>query len=620
MEAYILSLLLVLAYIVNTASAAHFRVICAPYDYGGSGVTVNIDGTAYEMKSENNDILYEYIYEGTPTNYYYSVTGAQSQDELTLFGSPRTWDSKSSTTLFEVFGRRYTVGDEFLKTIPRLYPPLEGYEKYSLLFQEGEIPVINIHMNPSDYSHLVSMTRNENLDIKIDFDFYTPYEKLTYTGASLSLSGQGSRNQEKKPYKIDLEKKDETGSNKTNSKIFGRKEFKLRSIRYDPSAIKNKFAGDIAESLGLPIAQSAPCRLYINNKSYGLYEIADLYKKKFVKRFFNPEKLANGDYNYGSLYKGVSGDYPALFYSDVGNSSFKDLYESIVEPTDGYDPHEDVLNMIKWAESISPTASKAEIEKQFDIDMFMKYAIIEYLICQWDGYLYNGNNFLTYIEPHNGKYHFFSYDFDLTFGKWCEAKTGTFDDFITHTQDTHHQKYGPNGEPRRDPLLYTKVIQNPNIKPEFEKLIKDISANLFNMNALGPRIDYFYKFLKDDLYWDIFCYNIIETRKFEGTGGQNLPTYKEVEAQFSDNADEENFKSYLNFKTKNVAQAYGVTEAKADNRYGTVGGKIVNIKNDDDDDTGSNLTSSDSNSNCITKYAFSSVIALISILLIWIMN
>ena len=120
-----------------------------------------------------------------------------------------------------------------------------------------------------------------------------------FTNTTFSLSGQGSRNQDKKPYKFDLSG-DET--DKANSEIFDRKEFKLRSLRFDPSYIKNKLAGDIAESLGLPIVQTTICRLYINNKSYGLYEISDLYKKKFVKRFFNPTTNTDGVV-YGSLYK-----------------------------------------------------------------------------------------------------------------------------------------------------------------------------------------------------------------------------------------------------------------------------------------------------------------------------
>jgi len=40
----------------------------------------------------------------------------------------------------------------------------------------------------------------------------------------------------------------------------------------------------------------------MNNKSYGLYEISDLYKKKFLRRFFNIQKQGE-DYVYGALYK-----------------------------------------------------------------------------------------------------------------------------------------------------------------------------------------------------------------------------------------------------------------------------------------------------------------------------
>ena len=94
--------------------------------------------------------------------------------------------------------------------------------------------------------------------------------------------------QEKKPLKFDLSKDE---SNKKNHEFFNRKEFILRSIGFDESGIKNKLASNIAESLGLPITQASLCRLYINNKSYGLYELTDMYKKKFVRRFFNVDNI-----------------------------------------------------------------------------------------------------------------------------------------------------------------------------------------------------------------------------------------------------------------------------------------------------------------------------------------
>jgi len=570
----LLFLIIVLIYIVNISKAVHFKVICSPADYGGTGVTVHIDGVPNNMVSANNDILYEFTFDGTPSQYYYEVTGT-AQNELTLFGSPRTWDPSSTTTLYEVFGRRHSIGDDILATIPRLYEPLKGYDKYSALFQEGEIPVINVQISGPDYTTLTSLTSNEDVEFKVEFDLYTPYEKYHFTNVTLTLSGQGSKGQEKKPYKIELSGNEE---DKANSEIYDRKEFKLRNVRFDESAIKNKLVGDIAESLGLPNSQSAPCRLYMNNVSYGLYEIADMYKKKFVRRFFNVDKNTDG-YVYGSLYKGVSGEYPAYLYSDFGTSSIQNLYESIVEPTAGYDPHQDLKSMMAWLEALPDNAPKSQIEEHFDIDMFLKFAAIEYLVCHWDGYLSNGNNFFVYIEPNNGKYHVFSYDFDMTLGKWCPKKDGTIDDYVTNV--TGKKGYGP--EPKRNPLLYNKIIKNPEINKDFNALIQEIVGNLFNIEALGPRIDYFYEFLKDDLYWDIFSYGFIKTQFFANADKQFVPKKEEVDAQFTDLTNPENLKAFVKYKSENVASLYGINGLKAEGKFGTVGGKLMTIGNENDE-------------------------------------
>ncbi|ORY24931.1 hypothetical protein LY90DRAFT_675039 [Neocallimastix californiae] len=531
MNNFKLFLLIGLAYIINVQATVKFKVLCGAADYGGTGVTVYIDGVPNPMQSLNQDILWEFSYEGTPTEYYYEVTGT-AQNELKLFGHPRTWDPQSTTTLYEVFGRRHTIGDDIIKTIPRIYEPLPGYDKYSALFQEGEIPVINVQISAADYR-------------------------------------QGSKTQEKKPYKIELS---ENEQEPYNAEVYDRKEFKLRNVRFDESGIKNKIVGDMAESLGLPISQSAPCRLYINNVSYGLYEIADMYKKKFVRRFFNTEQDADG-YVYGSLYKGVSGEYPAYLYSDFGTSKIQSLYESIVEPSAGGDPHQDIQNMIAWLEALPDNAPKSQIEAQFDIDMFLKYAALEYLICHWDGYLSNGNNFFIYIEPNNGKYHFFSYDFDLTMGKWCEKKDGTIDDYVKLI--TGNKGYGK--EPKRLPLMYKKIIMNPEINPQFVSLIQEIVGNLFNIEALGPRIDYFYEFLKDDLYWDIFSYNFIKTQFFKGADVQPVPTQADVDAQYTDLTNPENLKAYVKYKSENVASVYNINGFKNEGKYGEVGGKLITI-------------------------------------------
>lgn len=610
---------IVLIYTINTSNAVKFRVICTPNDFGGTGVNAVIDGVSHPMSAQPNDILYELDYQGTPKQYYYEMDGNQTMSEITLFnGQQRTWNPEKDTTLFEVFGRRYTVGDDLIKTIPRIYPAHEGYKKFSKLFQEGEIPVIHIIMGDEQYNQLVR-TDDKDTKFTVEFDFYSPYEKLHYTNASIGLSGQGTMELDKKPYKIDLSGDE---SDKNNSEIFNRKEFKLRSLRFDESYIKNKVVTDLAESLGLPVTQSAFCRLYINGKSYGLYELSDLYKKKFVRRFFNVEKKG-GQYYYGSFYKGSSGKFPAYLYSDFPGSSkgadaeIADIYDSVVPPSAGYDPHQDIKGMIAWAESLPDNAPKAEIEKKFDIEMFLKSMILEYLNCHWDGYLGNGNNFYIYAEPDNGKYHMITYDFDLAVGKWCRAKEGLIENYIEHVQDRGEgetqKTYG--SEPRRQPLLYKKIIQNPEIKQMWDSMLRNVVENLFNLKALNPRLEYFHEFLRDDMYWDMdtFTFHTFDTT-YSGDGSeQDEPTRESTEEQFNENAENDNMKAFIKFKSEELKQLLGIPEFQNKGEYGEVGNKITKVEKEDGD--GDNLSG-----GILTKPSVLFITTIIAALLILIMK
>jgi len=126
------------------------------------------------MQSINNDILYEYEFEGTPSNYYYEIIGVPQESEIILFNAKtRVWDPKSTTTLYEVYGRFTTLGDDIIQTLPRIAKPLEGYNKYSLLFQEGELPVINVHMSDVNYIELISLIKKEDIEYIIEFDLFT---------------------------------------------------------------------------------------------------------------------------------------------------------------------------------------------------------------------------------------------------------------------------------------------------------------------------------------------------------------------------------------------------------------------------------------------------------------
>jgi len=623
MKVLIPNLIIALTYAVNAISAVHFKVICAPYDYGGTGVNVNIDGQSYQMQSANNDILYELEYDGTPTNYYYEIAGVPDQSESILFGSPRTWDPKSTTTLYEVFGRQVTLGDNMIETLPRIAEPLDGYKKFSQLFQEGELSVINIHMLDANYNELISMTSNKDIEYTIEFDLYTPYEKYHFTNATISLSGQGTKNKDKKPYKIDLSPNE---NDKANSEIFKRKEFKLRSLFFDRTYIRNKLVSDMAESMGLPITQSSFCRLYLNNKSYGFYELTDMYKKKFVKRFFNPPENAEKKPIYGTLYKAVSGldtcgnNFPAFFYPE-SDQYIRDLYECIIEPSAGYDTHQDVNTFIKWLEALPANASLQQIQEKLDVDMLIKDAILEYMICHWDGFLGNGNNFFLYSEPNNGKYHVFSYDFDLTLGKFCDApQLGDFDTYVTSlVKDNPY-----NCQASRTSVLYNKVLKNPEVKKLLDENIRNALAGLMNPAALEKRVNYLYNFYKVDMQWDVFCRNgIIKTQYFGNT--KKAPTIEEIENEYNGNGDRTMFKNFITEWIGGIAKVYGVSTPQSpvtEGKFGTVGNKIVSLDDDGDDgdNNGKKNNQNSSDATLSSNYYMPLLITFVCILLVWMAN
>jgi len=104
----------------------------------------------------------------------------------------------------------------------------------------------------------------------------------------------GSRGFQKRPFKVEI-----TGANELEE-IYGRSKFKLRNLVYDCTYIKNKLAVDIETSLGMVSGQDGFARFYVNNQPFGLYDLFDPLKKKFVKQYFHPGET---EPKLGVLYK-----------------------------------------------------------------------------------------------------------------------------------------------------------------------------------------------------------------------------------------------------------------------------------------------------------------------------
>lgn len=124
---------------------------------------------------------------------------------------------------------------------------------------------------------------------------YRPYEEIFYSDVTVSIAGMGSRGFQKRPFKIEI-----TGADGEEDNIYNRSKFKLRNMVYDCTYIKNKVVVDMETSLSMASGQDGFARFYVNNQPFGLYDLFDPLKKKFIKQYFHEGEQ---DPKLGVLFK-----------------------------------------------------------------------------------------------------------------------------------------------------------------------------------------------------------------------------------------------------------------------------------------------------------------------------
>jgi len=417
--------------LVSVCVAKEYKVVALPSEYGGTKVGVVIDdGNALALQPSHNN--YYWVGKGNdPSNHYYYVilddsnnivasenTGTQIDgSNVEGFAVIRT----SNENLNDVYGRPYSRAGDLLKPIPRVYDESDGFKKFSELYQEGEVQNIRAYCQNLNQVNAFLSDAGEDPEISIqncELTVISSEDVHTFTNVTLELSGQGSRGYPKRPFKVKL---DSESADKNNQKIFGRDKFKLRNCVFDCTYIKNKLAVDISTSLGLPAGQSSPARFYLNDNAFGLYDLAEVFKKKFLKNNFHADEDKP---NYGILYKARTYQGVTRNYLVPNPEIYSEIYDLAYVPDEkAANPYADITEFIDWIANTLPSASDDEVEKYLNVDLLLKDIVVEYLVDHRDGFFIAGNNYFIYRV--NGKFNVWSFDFDATFDRYAVYPVNT---------------------------------------------------------------------------------------------------------------------------------------------------------------------------------------------------
>lgn len=347
------------------------------------------------------------------------------------------------------------------------------------LYRDDMVARIDILIHPDSLEWIYDHVESDH-EFPATFIFNNGTVHDTVGEIGFRLRGNTSRYSKKKSFKVSF------NTFHSGRKYYGVEKMNLNGEHNDPSIIRSKICWDMLREMDVPAPYANHVEVYINGDYYGLYINVEHIDEEFaLSRFGN---------NGGNLYKCL---WPAdLTYLGSNPDNYKFMagdrraYElTINEETDDYT---DLRDFIQMLHSTPGDDFKCKIDQLFNVYDYLKIMAFDIITANWDGYIYNKNNFYLYHNTQTGKFEYIPYDLDNTFGiDWFNIDWGVRNIY----------QWGPS-ESRP---LFDRLMAIPEFRNQFSYYVKYMLDSVFNPDLLYPRIDQIkqgiLKYVIDDPYY-----------------------------------------------------------------------------------------------------------------------
>jgi spore coat protein H len=343
------------------------------------------------------------------------------------------------------------------------------------IFRPSELAIIKVTLAPEHKAFLLNPD-NAASEEYFPATFYMAnslLDTLLVQQVGIRLRGNTSRNHNKKSFKIDFR---EYGG----KKFFDYKKFNLKPTVNDPSLMREALTMLYYREMQVPAARTHPLKLYMNNEYMGAYINVEQVDDEFLNDRHGHEE--------GFLYKCSWG-------ADLQNNG--QVFNTVMfesEINKDVDTRAELDAFVKILNTTSSTDFKAEIEKAFEVDSYLRQLAVEAMLGHWDGYSYNKNNYYLFYNGQTKRVEFFPYDADNTWGiDWVNR------DWATRSL----LAWSRNGEPRP---LTTRILEVPEFKQRYANYLKELARTLFNEEYLNPLLEQYKSLMseaiREDSYFD----------------------------------------------------------------------------------------------------------------------
>lgn len=276
------------------------------------------------------------------------------------------------------------------------YVSAENTESYEDFFKKDTIIDINIDIDEADLQDMYDFPTNEEYhSADITVNGIKVENAGIRTKGNMTLSSVSRSDSDRYSFRIKFDKyvKGQT--------LLGLDELCLNSGYSDPSYMREYLHYELLREMGMEVAETAFCNVYINGEPSGFYLAVESLDNTFLKDSFGE------NYQSGNFYKMDEG--ATLSYKEDENYTYADFKSGSDTDLSSFKEFVKKLNDI-------PDGEKGNIESFLDVNSALKYIASNTVMCNYDSY--NGNfhhNYYLY-EDKNGVFTVVPWDFNMSIG------------------------------------------------------------------------------------------------------------------------------------------------------------------------------------------------------------
>lgn len=319
-----------------------------------------------------------------------------------------------------------------------------------------------------------------------------------------------------------------------NRRLGGQKKIDLKwNKNFDNTFTKSAYASYAFEQEGIPAQKDNIIMMTIKNETDSVSFLMDMMEavdETFLTSHL-PAEMASGNL-YKSLYQSGPADFSRSSLNSVGveTPSWTPIYD--LKTNDDEPDHSLLSNLINTLNNDKSDAKEFynTLDSLVDLDEFIKFSAMTWVVGNPDDMRNNYNNFFTYFRSDNNKVMFFPYDNDRCFG--------ILQDWPIHTEDYAYNSdiQVATGDQLRNPLFYRVFLEGTNYYGQNFEVNKELQTKYEYYCAL-----YAQKYLNVDKFQDFTNKFPLVNKNISKGGGNNITFEKYAEKKLSNSPKNFNF-------------------------------------------------------------------------------